>query len=106
MKAISLRQFLQAALEEQHPFFILFGFSRTSDELHDWSLLSASIPWLHHPGCDYSKFCEDLRRHGLAIVACESAEEARKLRRETRCRRLWVDTTHIDEGQRLEVEPR
>jgi hypothetical protein len=91
MKVIGLRRFVLAALEEQQPFFMLLGFNATTDELHDWSLLSASIPWLHDPSCDYSKLCEDLRRYGLAIVTFESAEEARTLFAETRCRRLWVE---------------
>jgi hypothetical protein len=91
MNVISLRRFVLNALAERGSSYMLLGFKATADELYDWSLLSASIPWLHDPSCDYSKLCEDLRRHGLAIVTFESVEEARKILGETRCRRLWVE---------------
>jgi len=106
MKVIGLRQLVLTALKKDNFCFILLGFKPTADELHDWTLLSASLPWLRDPACDRPKLCQDLRRHGLAILACESEAEARRLFTETRCRRLWVDALYIVKDRSSDVESR
>ena len=50
------------------------------DEEADYSFFSPSLPWLKQLSSrEHADVCEDLRREGLALLACEGPEEALRL---------------------------
>lgn len=79
MEALRLEDFLTAAIKRSGRWMLLLDFCPTDNEEADWSWLSYTLPWLPDLGADRGRVCSELRRHGLALVVCESEEEARRL---------------------------
>jgi hypothetical protein len=79
MRALRLVDFLTATIKRSGQWMLVLEFWPTEDEEADWSWLSWTLPWLPELAGDRGMVCGELRRHGLALVACESEEEARRL---------------------------
>lgn len=55
-------------------------FHASGDEEADYSHFSPSLPWLRElKSNDRASLCEDLRREGVALILCDSPEEAFRL---------------------------
>jgi hypothetical protein len=79
MEALRLLDFVTVAIKRSGQWMIILDFWPTHDEDADWSWLSWTLPWLSELENDRGKVCGELRRHGLALVACADEEEARTL---------------------------
>jgi type ISP restriction-modification system protein len=91
MKVRSVGELVRSTLSRPgQSSYLLLRFRPTADELEDHSLLSQALPWLPELGRERAEFCDDLRRHGLGVVACAGAKEARRLLRQIRGRRLFA----------------
>lgn len=78
MEALRLLDFVTAAIKRSGRWMLVLDFWPTQDEEADWSWLSWTLPWLSGLGGTVC-VCTQLRRHGLALVACADEEEARRL---------------------------
>jgi type ISP restriction-modification system protein len=78
MKVRRLDELLRTTLSGE-PAWLLLRFRPTEDEIEDWTTFSQALPWLAALGERGGGLCEDLRRHGLGVVACNSEEEAQRL---------------------------
>lgn len=79
MEALRLVDFVAVAIKRYGRWMLVLDFWPTHDEEADWSSLSWTLPWLPELGDDRGRVCEELRRHGLALVVCADEEEARRL---------------------------
>jgi hypothetical protein len=79
MEALRLLDFVTVALKRSGHWMLVLDFWPTDDEEADWSSLSWTLPWLAELGDDCGRVCDELRRHGLALVSCAGEEEARRL---------------------------
>ena len=81
MEALRLLDIVTVAIKRSGRWMLLLEFWPTDDEEDDWSWLGWTLPWLPELRGDHRNacVCTQLRRHGLALVACENEEEARRL---------------------------
>lgn len=79
MEALRLLDFVSVAIKRSGRWMLVLDFWPTDDEEADWSSLSWTLPWLSELGDDRGRVCDELRRHGLALVSCADEEEARRL---------------------------
>jgi hypothetical protein len=79
MEALRILDFVTVAIKRSGRWILLLDFWPTDVEEDDWSWLSYTLPWLPSLGADRGRVCGELRRHGLALVACVDEEEARRL---------------------------
>lgn len=79
MEALRLLDFVAVAIKRSGRWMLVLDFWPTDDEEADWSFLSWTLPWLPELGDDRGRVCSELRRHGVALVACADGEEARRL---------------------------
>lgn len=79
MEALRLVDFVTVAIKRYGRWMLVLDFWPTDDEEADWSSLSWTLPWLPELREDRGRVCEELRRHGLALVVCADEEEARRL---------------------------
>ena len=96
MEVHRLEDLVKLALRERRAWFLLLVFRPTEDEMEDWSQLSQALPWLREFGQGRGALCEELRRHGLAVIGCSSEEEAHRLFREVRGWRLSIEVLASD----------
>jgi hypothetical protein len=77
LRVVPIRDLVASALASLPGFPLVLGFKPTTDEVADWSTISAALPWLHTLGEEgFGTICENLRDHRLAVVLC-STEGAR-----------------------------
>lgn len=81
MEALRILDIVTVAIKRSGRWMLLLDFWPTDDEEDDWSWLSWTLPWLPELRGNHRNICvcTELRRHGLALVACENEEEARRL---------------------------
>jgi len=79
MEALRLLDFVTAAIKGSGRWMLVLDFWPTDGEEADWSSLSWALPWLSELGDDRGRVCDELRRHGLALVVCADEEEAHRL---------------------------
>src|SRR4051794_5420759 len=91
MEARSIRDLVSRALTAPgQPCSLLLDFKPGDDEIEDWSYFSQALPWLRELGRGRGTLCENLREHGLGVVACADEAEAERLHGAVRVGRLSV----------------
>jgi hypothetical protein len=79
-------------------------FQATADEEADWSHFWPSMPWLSELSSrDVGCLGEELRRHGLALLACDGPEEAARRLSQVRGQRVTARILEPD-GTALRLE--
>jgi hypothetical protein len=78
MEALRLLDFVTVAIKRSGRWMLLLDFWPTDDEEADWSSLGWTLPWLSELGDNRGRVCDELRRHGLALVSCADEEECRR----------------------------
>src|SRR5215467_11386379 len=78
------------ATRQGQPCYLLLDFKPGDDEIEDYSHFSRTLPWLRELGSGRATLCENLRRHGLGVVACANEAEARRLHDAVRDGRVSV----------------
>ena len=101
MEALRLLDFVSVAIKRSGRWMLVLDFFPTDDEEADWSSISWTIPWLSELRADHRNACvgTQLRRHGLALVACENEEEARRLLNQIQGYRVGA-TVFTDTGEK------
>lgn len=100
MEALRLLDLVTVAVKRSGRWMLLLEFWATDDEEDDWSWLGWTLPWLSELRGDHRNACigTQLRRHGLALVACENEEEARRLLDQIQGFRVGA-TVYTDRGE-------
>jgi hypothetical protein len=73
------------------PYYLLLRFSATIDASADSTYLRQALPWFEDLPHGKSRLVQDLRHHGMGVVACADEREAAKLLRQVLNGRLTAE---------------